>query len=375
MQKRKTYKVAVIGSTGEGNYGHGLAYAFEKVPNAKIVAVADDNERGRSTMAKRLSCTGYADYRKMLDAVQPDIACVCPSELPKRVGMALAAAHHGCHIYCEKPFIATLADADRIIAACKKAKTKLAIAHQWRAMPPVQEAIRQLRAGKYGKVLRLRARPKDDHRGGGEELLVHGTHWFDLFIAIAGQPRWVSGHVQVGNRDAKVSDRQKGTQSVGPIAGDSISAMFGFDKGVRGFFDSTANIALRGKKRPFDHLYGVYVECERAALQFRQPGDCYVYPAPIVLPDLKLQWEKIWVQGWHFDAEHKPRNPRKFWTQHSNNFLAKDLVQAIEKDRDPISGPANALAVTEMVQGVYASHFADGVRLKIPAKNRKHPLV
>ena len=55
----------------------------------------------------------------------------------------------------------------------------MAIAHQWRAMPPIQQAIQDIGAGRFGKLLRMRARPKDDSRGGGEELLLHGTPRLD----------------------------------------------------------------------------------------------------------------------------------------------------------------------------------------------------
>ena len=51
---------------------------------------------------------------------------------------------------------------------------RIAVAHQLRAMPPVRRTLEDVQRGTYGKLLSLRARPKDDHRGGGEELIVHG---------------------------------------------------------------------------------------------------------------------------------------------------------------------------------------------------------
>ncbi len=372
----KTYRVAVIGSTGKGGYGHGLDTAFQDVDRAKLVAVADDDPNGLAQAGKKLGVARlFGDYRAMLADVKPDIVCVGPRWITHRVEMVTAAAAAGCHIYCEKPFAADLVSADKMIAACNQANVKLGIAHQWRSIPPVQKAIKEVRAGKYGKLLRIRARPKDDARGGGEELLVHGTHLFDMMIAFAGQPRWVSGHVTVGNRDASRADRRQGSEPTGPIAGDSISAMFGFDNGVRGYFDSTANLSIRGKSN-FDNLYGLYLECERAALQLRQPGDVYIYPAPAVLPDLeKLTWEKDWIQDWHFTPEHKPRPIRREWIRIGNKVLARDLIEAIEKDRDPLPSGRNAHSITELVQGVYASHFKNGQRLAIPMADRKHPLL
>jgi predicted dehydrogenase len=239
-------------------------------------------------------------------------------------------------------------------------------------MPTVRRALDNLAAGKYGKVLRMRARPKDDRRGGGEELAIHGTHWFDQMMAFAGRPRWVSGHITVAGRDITVKDVGKGSEPVGPIAGDSISAMFGFADGVRGYFDSTANLFRPGVA--FRDLHCLQIECERVLLQIRQPGDVYVYPAPMVQPDHeKLTWERIWVEDWHYTADHKPR-PMNDWIHRGNQAITRDLLQAIAANRDPISNGYENLYVLEMIQGVYTSHFAEGRRLSIPLTQRRHPL-
>jgi hypothetical protein len=228
----------------------------------------------------------------------------------------------------------------------------------------------------------MKARPKDDARGGSEELLVHGTHWFDLMFAIAGAPRWVSGHIGEGGRDMVKGDVRQGSEPVGPIAGDSVVAVFGFDNGVRGYYDSTMNVAPNVRKpKPgeitspaWDSVYGLTVECERATLAWRQPGDVYVYPAPAVLPDIEaLKWERIWVEDWHFTPEHLPR-PHKDWLLVGNQTLARDLIDAIDENREPLSPLKHAVWIAEMVQGVYASHFAEGQRVAIPQAERKHPL-
>jgi predicted dehydrogenase len=372
----RTYRVAVIGSTGKGDYGHGLDSAFVGVKRATVIAVADDDEAGRKKAGERLKVDRlYADYRDMLAKEKPDVVCIGPRWLTARSAMVKAAAEAGCHIYCEKPFVAELGAADALQAVCDKAGVRLALAHQWRAMPPVRQALADLRAGKYGQLLRMRARPKDDARGGGEELLVHGTHWFDLMIAIAGPPHWVSGHIAVAGRDARREDKHEGSEPVGPIAGDSVVAMVGFDGGVRGFFDSTANMAPK-KGAAWDSVYGLTIECEKATLQLRQPGDVFIYPAAGVLPDFDaLKWEKVWVENWHFTPEHKPRPLRQEWLRLGNQSLANDLLDAIEGKRDPISPLRHGVQIAEMVQGVYASHFADGRRLPLPLTERRHPLL
>lgn len=381
----KSYRVAVIGATGKGDYGHGLDTAFQGVERAEIVAVADDNAAGLKRAAERLKVEAtFSNYREMLDRVKPDVVCVGPRWITDRVAMLPAVANAGCHVYCEKPFVAELEAADAIKSAFESNRRQLAMAHQWRAMPPVQRAFAEIRSGKFGRLLRIRARPKDDTRGGGEELLVHGTHWFDLMIALAGPPRWVSGHIRVKGREATKTDRREGSEPVGPICGDSVLAVFGFGDGVIGTFDSTANTAPSSRpgtnndppKPAWDSVYGVTIECEDAVLQLRQPGDVYIYPANGVLPDFDaLAWKKLWIEDWHFTPEHQPRPIRQEWLSLGNRALASDLLDAIEKNREPLSPIRHAVLITEMVQGVYASHFAEGRRLSFPLTERKHPLV
>lgn len=366
----RKYRVGIIGSTGRGDYGHGLDRAFEDAERFEVVSVADEHAEGRKAAGKRLGVSRlYGDYREMLAREKPDIVSIGPRWLTDRVAMVQAAAKAGCHIYCEKPFAATLTNADVMAEACRKIGVKLAMAHQLRAMPPVQKAQADLRAGKFGKLVRMTARPKDDPRGGGEELIVHGTHLFDLMIAFAGPARWVSGHVSTGNREVKREDRREATEPLGPVAGDAVAAVFGFDNGVSGFFQSRA-----GQHRAGSLLYGVLLECEQAALLIRSPGDVFIYPASVVQPeDSKAAWQKIWVEDWHFTPEHKPR-PMNDWLLRGNRILVRDLVEAVEKDGKPASGLEEAVGVTEMIQGVYSSHFASGARLPLPLKERQHPL-
>ena len=370
----KTYSAAVIGSTGKGGYGHRLDTAFD-IDDVELVAIADHDPEGLADAGERLGVSQlYRDYRQMLEMEKPDFVSIAPSWVTERVPMIEAAAAVGCHIYCEKPVAGSLVEVDTIVAACQSAKVKMAVAHQWRAMLPVQKIIKDVKVGKFGKLLRVRTRPKDDSRGGGEELLLHGTHLFDLMMAFAGEPRWASGHITVDNREATTEDTGQGNAPVGPIIGDSISAIFGFDNGVRGFFDSTAGLAIPGESN-FDNLYGLSLECERASLELREPGDVYIYPVPRVLPDLRdLAWERVWMREWHERPEHAPDLLRKNWLNIGNKTLARDLIDAAEADREPLSSIRMVRFVNEMVQGVYSSHLLSGQRITIPLTERTHPL-
>ena len=124
-----------------------------------------------------------------------------------------------------------------------------------------------------------------------------------------------------------------------------------------------------------NHLFGLSIECEWATLELREPGEVYIYAAPRVLPDLEnLHWEKVWIQGWHDQPGHEPHLIRKNFLSVGNQILAQDLINAIEENREPLSSIQTVRFVHEMVQGVYASHLADGHRITIPLTERTHPL-
>lgn len=363
------YRVGLIGSGQHGGYGHGLDSAFSDPERFAVIAIADDDPASLAATGKRLGVTRlYASYREMLAREKPEIVAIGPRWLTERVAMVTAAADAGCHIFLEKPLAATLRDADAMAAACERAGVKCALAHQLRMMPPVVKAFADIRAGTYGRLLRMYGAPGDDERGGGEELIVHGSHFFDLMIALAGPPRWVSGHLAVGDRDATLADKHEGHEPLGPMLGDSAALMIGFDAGVRGFWNSTAGLKEHGS------VYGLVIQCERATVAMRTRGEVFVYPSPALEPENdKLAWERIWIEDWHFTPEHKLA-PLNDYILRGNRALVRALVDAIENKTEPAASLHDAVLVTEIIQGAYTSHFAAGARLSLPLKNRVHPL-
>src|ERR1700720_2546867 len=173
----RTYRVAVIGRTGKGNYGHGLDVVWKNIDNVEIVAVADEDEKGRAAAAKRLGVqNAYADYQEMLDKEKPQIVSVADRFPDSHRDMVVACAKAGASIFLEKPMARSLAEADEMVTACEMHHVKLAIAHQTRYSPRLQRVKELLDSGRLGDLLEIRARGKEDARGGGQDLMVLGTH-------------------------------------------------------------------------------------------------------------------------------------------------------------------------------------------------------
>src|SRR3989440_734866 len=217
----KKYRVAVIGRTGKGNYGHGLDVVWKGLEDVEIVAVADENDKGRASAAKRLGASNaYADYRQMLDKEKPQIVSVADRYLDAHRDMVVACARAGASIFLEKPMARTLAEADEMIRACERHHVKLAIAHQTRYSPRVQRIKELITAGRLGDLLELHGRGKEDSRGGGEDLMVLGTHIMDLMRVFAGDARWCFATVLQGGKPSENRDvRQGGARQAGAAEG------------------------------------------------------------------------------------------------------------------------------------------------------------
>src|SRR6516164_1529318 len=159
----KTYRVAVIGRTGKGNYGHGLDVVWKSFDNVEIVAVADEDEKGRVAAAKRLGVkNAYADYREMLDKEKPQIVSVADRFLDSHRDSVVACARAGASIFLEKPMARSLAEADEMVKACETHHVKLAIAHQTRHSPRLKVIRGLIADGKLGDLVELRGRGKED---------------------------------------------------------------------------------------------------------------------------------------------------------------------------------------------------------------------
>lgn len=366
------YRVAVIGRTGRGNYGHGLDVVWLQIPNAQIVAVADENEAGRSAAQKRLGAkTAYADYRQMLQKERPQIVSVADRHIDLHRDMVVACAEAGASIFLEKPISRNLQEADEMVAACEKHHVKLAIAHQTRYSPRLQRVKDLIADGRIGDLLELRARGKEDARAGAEDMMVLGTHLMDLMRFIAGDARTCYAQVGVVAKDRVTpitkADLREGAEGMGLIAGNHIKAMYGFDRGVTGHFASARSTRAKGEADRF----GLSIHGTRGVIQFTTGSlpACYYLADPSWFPGRsRASWQLITSQGLG-----KEETLKDGALGQGNVWVVQDLIQAIERDRQPKGSIYDGRAALEMIHAVYESARTRGV-VELPLRNRRHPL-
>ena len=351
--------VGVIGHTGQGNYGHGEDTVWLKIPQTKIVAVADADPKGLADAAKRLGgVKAYADYKVMLREARPEIAAICPRHIHEHRDMVIAAIEAGVKgIYIEKPFVRTLAEADEIVKLCADKGVKLAIAHRNRYHPVLDVVKRLVAAGEIGELKEVRVRGKQDQRGGGLDLWVLGGHGFNLATLFTGPAISCEATLLVEGRPATKADVRPGDEGVGLIVGDEIHARYETRSGIPLYFDSKKGTWTKGT--PFGaRLIGtkgvisLQIDEEPLAILERDGVKTPISTAGIGKPepikDIKL------VNGGHHGA-------------------VRDLIAAIADKRQPLCGPEAGLETVELTLGVFASFAAGGKKISLPLADRHHP--
>ena len=350
----RKYRAAVFGATGKGDYGHGLDVVFNGRENVELVAVSDADAAGRAKAAARLKAPrSYADFRELLEKEKPDLVSVAPRQTGEHHAMVLAALRAGAHVYSEKPFTTTLAEADELLAEADKRKRKIAVAHQMRLAPSVQHLKKAVADGSLGELLEIRAHGKQDARAGGEDMMVLGTHLFDLTRLFAGDALWCSARVQQQGRDITAADARLTKDFIGPVAGDEIHATFAFANGVNATFTS------RAKNREVAGPWGI----ELIGSKGRAKISANIPPQITIAKPEKdaTRWESFQppVASEGFPA--------------ANARVMDDLLAAIEQSREPECSGRNAMRAVEMVLAVYHAALT-GRRVALPLTERGHPL-
>jgi predicted dehydrogenase len=179
--------------------------------------------------------TSYEDV-----LADPNIAAVClATPHTRHRAQVEAAAAAGKHVYCEKPFALSKADAEAALAACRRAGVALGVGQNMRFKASVKALREFADAGAFGTIMLaegnyshavLADQPADSWRSAAEEsraggMTGMGIHVLDCFGYIAGPIR----------RIAALS----AARAVRLPAGDTTAALIEFRSGALGTLGTT----------------------------------------------------------------------------------------------------------------------------------------
>ena len=186
-----------VGLIGAGFMGQMHANVYANIPEAQLVAVADQDEAKAREIAPDVVVYGTAE--EMLKTELLNIVDVClPTYM--HAEYTVKAAEAGAHVLCEKPMAMTLDEADRMIEAAEKAGVTFMIAHCIRFWPEYMVLKDIVDKGTLGKLTSLscvRRSPTPTwswdnwltgpERSGGAALDLH-IHDTDYVLYLFGKP-------------------------------------------------------------------------------------------------------------------------------------------------------------------------------------------
>ena len=155
--------------------------SLSRHPQVHLVAGSSRDEGRRERFFQRTGVPTFADWQEMLQAEKLDIVGVA-SYAPSHAELVEACARHRVRaIFCEKPIATTLADAERMIAACRTSGSLLVINHNRRFHPHYRELARRVAAGDLGELTGVWL------SWGSGRLGNVGTHFIDAAMMLTGR--------------------------------------------------------------------------------------------------------------------------------------------------------------------------------------------
>jgi predicted dehydrogenase len=236
--------VAVVGL---GWWGRIIVPLIKTSPKLKVVRVADpDPKAAQFARAQNVPISTFDEILKDRD-VQGVVLCTPHTQHTDQIVRAAGARKH---VFCEKPLSMSRADVLRAVEACNKNAVKLAVGHEKRFEPPIQELMRMVKSGELGTPLQIEANfvqdkflslPADNWRLSAKEapagpMTATGIHLLDLSVGVFGAAQRVFASVKT-----------LGSQLVN---GDTLAILVAFGKG-----HALLNACLA---TPFDGRFTVY---------------------------------------------------------------------------------------------------------------------
>src|SRR5262249_26211972 len=184
----KKIKVGIIGSQF---VSHIHTLSLKRCPEAEVFAAASPTPgNARKFAAKNGIPHHFTDYKKILAMQEVDMVVVgVPNDVHCQITVAAAAA--GKHIVMEKPLCLNLAEADRMIEACRKAEVKLMYAEELCFTPKYVRLKQLLESGALGTPTLVKQSEKhggphaphfwDVNRSGGGVTMDMGCHAIQFF--------------------------------------------------------------------------------------------------------------------------------------------------------------------------------------------------
>jgi predicted dehydrogenase len=207
-----------IAVVGLGWWGRVIVPLAKTSSKLRVVAVADPDPAAAEFAAHEQVALSKS-YEELLRNPQVKAVVLCtPHTL--HTDQIVSAAKAKKHVFCEKPLSLSRADVLKAVAACNENRVALAVGHEKRFEPPIQELMRMLKAGELGTPLQIEANfvqdkflslAPDNWRLSPREapagpMTATGIHLLDLSVGVMGAAERVFASVRTLGSNLKNGD-------------------------------------------------------------------------------------------------------------------------------------------------------------------------
>lgn len=128
-----------VGLIGYGYWGPNLLRNFSVLDGVKIVSVCDNDKKALDRARKQYPALDFfTNYRDITDSPQID-AVVIVTPVSMHFELAKRALENGKHVFVEKPFTASVKQAEELIKLADKKKLKIMVDHTFLFTPAVRK--------------------------------------------------------------------------------------------------------------------------------------------------------------------------------------------------------------------------------------------
>ncbi len=342
----KKLKVGIVGAGGIAQFGH--IPSFQKLAEVEVVALADPNKEKLEMVAKRFQIPEtFADYRELIGKKEIDIISICsPNYLHKE--QAILALSAGKDVLCEKPVAMNSKETEEILIKVKKTGRKFMVAFLHRFSSASVFLRKIINRGEFGDIyyaragcLRRRGIPglggwfTNKKLSGGGPLIDVGVHVLDKTYWLMDAPKPVSVIGVTYQKFKKIAtdgswpppDSRVGDKFTGPFDVEDLAGAF-----IR--FANGATLVLEAS----------WAGNSQTGLTY----DLFGTKAGAREDDSGL---KIFGEDFGVLTDTVPDLP----SVNLCDAEIKDFVSCIREGRAPITTPAEILAVSKIIEGIYRS--------------------
>lgn len=335
--------------------------ALRQVPGVEVVGGSEPDDERRASWEKDTGIPAFATLDELLERARPDVVIVATPP-DSHAELSIQALRGGAHVVCEKPFVSTVSEADRVLEVAAATGRRVAVNHEFREKPIFKVLPEHIGSEEFGRMVFCQIWQLMDLAPWNEPvawraampnrtLFEGGVHLVDLMITLFGElPEAVYARHSSGLDPVREAD-----------AIHLVTLEFPGGRLGQLTIDRLCPAGTR--------YVEVRADCERASLRASLGGRACLQIGKkraertgfrLDLASGGLAWAE---QGLH--RRTLARNPREAG-MHGTAALLGTIVSALREGREPPSSGREARDVLAVIEAAYES-AATGRRIELGA--------